>query len=69
MVTPVAKSKNLFLMIGLHFDTSCEKLSPIECDVCPAIVRNYKDFVPNFLNTKSDKQEDGLFVCENVLVI
>ena len=68
-MTPVAKPTNLFLMIDFHFDTSCEKLSPIECDVCPAIVRNYKDIVPHFLNTKLEKQEDALFVCENVLAI
>ncbi|XP_065571680.1 zinc finger protein 664-like [Artemia franciscana] len=43
------KTEKSFLMLNLHFDTGCEKLSPIECDVCPAVARDYREFVPHFM--------------------
>ena len=43
------KTEKSFLMLDLHFDTGCEKLSPIECDVCPAVLRDYREFVPHFM--------------------
>ncbi|XP_065580475.1 zinc finger protein 583-like isoform X3 [Artemia franciscana] len=39
------KVETSFLMLDLHIDTGCEELSPIECDVCPAVVHDYRDFV------------------------
>jgi len=43
------KTEKSFLMMDLHFDTGFEKLSPIECDVCPAVVCDYREFVPHFM--------------------
>ena len=43
------KAENSFLMLDLHVDTGCEELSPIECDLCPAVARNYKNFVVHFM--------------------
>ena len=43
------KAEKSFLILDLHIDTGCEELSPIECDVCPAVVRSYRDFVAHFL--------------------
>ncbi|KAK2708999.1 hypothetical protein QYM36_014584 [Artemia franciscana] len=43
------KAEKSFLMLDLHIDTGCEELSPIECDVCPAVVHDYRDFVVHIL--------------------
>ncbi|KAK2714356.1 hypothetical protein QYM36_008804, partial [Artemia franciscana] len=43
------KAENSFLILDLHIDTGCEELSPIECDVCPAVVHDYRDFVAHFM--------------------
>ncbi|XP_065582527.1 zinc finger protein ZFP2-like isoform X2 [Artemia franciscana] len=43
------KTEKSFLILELHIDTGCEELSPIECDICPAVVRDYKDFVAHFM--------------------
>ncbi|XP_065582529.1 zinc finger protein 16-like [Artemia franciscana] len=43
------KTETSFLILDLHIDTGCEELSPIECDICPAVIRDYKDFVAHFM--------------------
>ena len=42
------ETEKSFLMVDLHFGTGCEKLSLIECNVCPEIVCDYTDFIPHF---------------------
>ncbi|XP_065572886.1 zinc finger protein ZFP2-like [Artemia franciscana] len=49
------KTEKSFLMLNLHFDTGCEKLSPIECDVCPAVFRDYSEFVPHFMEHQMEE--------------
>ncbi|XP_065572786.1 zinc finger protein 271-like [Artemia franciscana] len=36
-------------MLNLHINTGCEELSPIECDICPAIFREYRNFVVHIM--------------------
>ena len=43
------KAEKSLLILDLHIDTGCEELSPIECDVCPAVCRNYSNFVVHFM--------------------
>ena len=43
------KTENSSLILELHIDTGCEELSPIECDICPAVVRDYRSFVAHFI--------------------
>ncbi|KAK2721055.1 zinc finger protein ZFP2-like isoform X2 [Artemia franciscana] len=43
------KTEKSFLMLDLHIDTGCEELSPIECDVCPAVIRDHTNFVCHFM--------------------
>jgi ribosomal protein L37AE/L43A len=43
------KTKKSFLILDLLIDTGCEKFSPIECDVCPAVIRDYKSFAAHII--------------------
>ena len=43
------KAEKLFFMLDLHIDTGCEQLSSIECDICPAVFRDYRNFVFHFV--------------------
>jgi hypothetical protein len=36
-------------MLDLLIDTGCEKFSPIECDICPAIFRHCRNFVAHIM--------------------
>ncbi|XP_065572833.1 zinc finger protein ZFP2-like [Artemia franciscana] len=59
------KTEKSFLMLDLHFDTGCEKLSPIECDSCPAVVHEYRDFVVHFLEHQmGEKRRCPICLCE-----
>ncbi|KAK2719142.1 zinc finger protein 271-like isoform X1 [Artemia franciscana] len=49
------KIENCFLMLDLHQNTGCEKLSPIECDICPAVIKDYSDFVTHFVEHQLGK--------------
>ena len=44
-----AKVENSFFMLNLHIDTGCEKISPLECDICPSIFRDYRKFVAHIV--------------------
>ncbi|XP_065572853.1 zinc finger protein ZFP2-like isoform X2 [Artemia franciscana] len=46
------KAEKSYLILDLHIDTGCEELSPIECDICPAVVREYSNFVVHFMEHK-----------------
>ena len=42
------KVEKSFFILNLHINTGCE-LSPIECDTCPAIFREYRNFVVHIM--------------------
>ncbi|XP_065572871.1 endothelial zinc finger protein induced by tumor necrosis factor alpha-like isoform X2 [Artemia franciscana] len=44
-----SKVEKSSFMLDLHIDTGCEELSPIECDICPAISRDYGNFVVHIM--------------------
>ncbi|XP_065583779.1 zinc finger protein 664-like, partial [Artemia franciscana] len=43
------KVEKSFFMLNLHINTGCEELSPIECDICPTIFREYRNFVVHIM--------------------
>ncbi|XP_065572779.1 zinc finger protein ZFP2-like isoform X3 [Artemia franciscana] len=43
------KAEKSFFMLNLHINTGCEELSPIQCDICPAIFREYRNFVVHIM--------------------
>jgi uncharacterized Zn-finger protein len=61
------KTEKSLLILDLHFDTGCEKLSPIECDVCPAVVHEYRDFVAHFLEHQmGETRKCPICLCEYI---
>ena len=61
------KTEKSLLTLDLHFDTCCERLSPIECDVCPAVIRDYRDFVAHFMEHQmGETRRCPICLCENI---
>jgi hypothetical protein len=53
------KTEKSRLILDIHIDTGCEELSPIECDVCPTVARDYSNFVVYFM----EHQMGGTMKC------
>jgi hypothetical protein len=49
------KIETSFLILDLHIDTGCEELSPIEGDICPAAVRDYRSFVAHYIEHQREE--------------
>ncbi|XP_065573903.1 zinc finger protein 322-like [Artemia franciscana] len=60
--TKVEKS---FFMLDLHIDTDCEELSPMECDIYPAIFRDYRNFVVHIMEHQmGETRRCPTYLCE-----
>ncbi|XP_065581411.1 zinc finger protein 271-like [Artemia franciscana] len=67
-VTSALDSQNLDINDeGLCIDTGCEKLLPLECDICPAIFRDYRNFVAHIMEHQmGETRKCPICLCEGI---
>jgi hypothetical protein len=59
------KAEKSVFMLDLFIDTGCEELSPIECVICPAIFRHFRNFVGHIMaHQMGETRRCLIYLCE-----